>query len=85
LIKVKVRYLGAIRELTRTSEEEIFLNDNSTLSQLIDYLARIHSNLNLNLTERNFTVAVNGRIVTDYGLSLKNLDEIILSHVVAGG
>jgi len=85
LIKIKVRYLGAIREMAGTSEEEILLNDSSTLGQLIDYLVRIHPNLNLSLTEGNFMAVINGRIVTDYRHSLKDLDEVVLSHIVAGG
>ncbi|MEM1510180.1 MAG: MoaD/ThiS family protein [Zestosphaera sp.] len=98
MIKVKVRYLGFLADLSNTLEEEIVLEEGSSLRHLLAKIIEKHSNLSslirniLNeskpLESFPITIILNGKLLLlnqDLIITLKENDLIILSYPVAGG
>lgn len=68
-------------EKTGTDEEQISLEDNSSLAVLKEKLLQKHPSL----SELHFTFAINMEIVTDNNTTLNDNDEVGLLPAFAGG
>jgi molybdopterin converting factor subunit 1 len=81
-IKVSVIYFAQIRELTGIREEEVIIQNESTLINLISKIEENHPSL-LKVKE-NIQFAVNCNLVRK-NLSLKEGDQIAVFPPVSGG
>ena len=95
-MKVKVHYLGYIRNLLRQKEEEFQLEKDTPLSELLDKLAGIHGEPfkkeifepGLKDVKMGFVVTVNGILIGQLEgveTKLKEGDNIILMSLMSGG
>jgi len=95
-MRVKVHYLGLVKSYTRRSQDELDLEDDASLSELLDKLAADFGKpLNPEVYEPakkevkpTFTVMVNGIIIgqlNGVNTKLKNGDDIILMPLMTGG
>ena len=95
-MKVKVQYLGFLKNLINQSEEEIELEENSALSKLLNKIAGMYGSpfqkefyeKGLEDVKMGFVVTVNGVLIGQLrGLDTKlnNGDNIILMSLMSGG
>jgi molybdopterin converting factor subunit 1 len=81
-IKVSVRYFAQIRELIGIREEEVIIQNGSTLTNLISRIEENHPGLRK--TKENIQFAINCNLVRK-NLFLKEGDQIAVFPPVAGG
>jgi len=95
-MKVKVLYLGFIKNLIKRSEEEFELEEGASLSELLNQIAGIYGKAfkkevyepGLRDVKMGFVVTVNGVLMGQLqGLDtrLDNGDNIILMSLMSGG
>lgn len=95
-MKVKVHYLGYIRNLLRQKEEEFELEKGTSLSVLLDRLAGIYGEPfkkevfepGLKDVKMGFVVTVNGVLIGQLDgveTKLKEGDNVILMSLMSGG
>lgn len=97
MIKVRVRYLGSLADITNVFEEEIILED-SSLQYLLRKIIEKYPNLSSLIKNKSqgikffedfsIIVILNGRLLNldqDFSITLKEGDVIILSPFIAGG
>lgn len=96
-MKVKVRYLGVIKDIVGRGEEEVLLNGNSKIIDLLEQLAeRYGERFKEEVWEPGLTNLKSGHILTVNGTllgqltegvksSLKDSDEVALMSVIYGG
>lgn len=99
MIKIKVRYLGSLIDISNTSTEEIILEEGSTVKHLLIKIVEKHplfktlikiDELSETETVQGLPIAIvlNSKILTsrkDLMIPLKENDVIVLSPVIAGG
>jgi MoaD family protein len=96
-VKVKVEYLGHIKNMTRnTREEELEVRDDSTVTDLLNMLTKqygepfkkaIYEPKGADV-KPNYIITVNGYLLNQLkGLEtkLKNDDHVVLLPIVSGG
>ncbi len=94
--KVKVQYLGFIKNITKRGEDEFELEDGASLSQLLDKIAGIYGKPfqkevyepGLKDVKMGFVVTVNGVLtgqLKGVDTQLNNGDNIILMSLMTGG
>jgi len=96
-VKVKVEYLGHIKNITRnTREEELKVRDDSTITDLLNMLTKqygepfkkaIYEPKGTDV-KPNYIITVNGYLLNQLkGLEtkLKNNDHVVLLPIVSGG
>jgi len=95
-MKVKVHYLGYIRNMLRRKEEELELEKGTSLSELLNKLAGIHGDPfkkevfepGLKDVKMGFAVTVNGTLIGQLDgveTKLNEGDNIILMSLMSGG
>jgi len=95
-MKVKVQYLGFIKNLIKRSEDEFELEEDASLSELLNQIAGIHGTAfkkevyepGLKEVKMGFVVTVNGVLMGQlHGVDtrLNNGDNIILMSLMSGG
>jgi molybdopterin converting factor small subunit len=95
-MKVKVQYLGFIKNLIKRSEEEFELEEDASLSELLNQIAGIYGKAfkkevyepGLNDVKMGFVVTVNGVLMGQLqgvDTQLNNGDNIILMSLMSGG
>ncbi|MCS7120324.1 MAG: MoaD/ThiS family protein [Nitrososphaerota archaeon] len=94
-MKVKLLYLGLVRNSTGRSEEDIYLKEGSSLKDLLNELAKTYGekfgrfiNAKEHLWDPTFIVAVNGKLINLHNESpilLKDGDVISLMTLISGG
>jgi len=95
-MKVKVHYLGYIRNMLRRKEEELELEKGTSLSELLNRLAGIHGDPfkkevfepGLKDVKMGFVVTVNGILIGQLDgveTKLNEGDNIILMSLMSGG
>jgi MoaD family protein len=96
-VKIKIEYLGHVRNILNTKrQEEIELNENSTIQDLLNTLAEKHGELfkktiyepNSPDLKANFIATVDGQLLSQLNgvnTKLKNNDKIIIMPIVSGG
>ncbi len=94
--KVKVQYLGFIKNVTKRGEDEFELEDDASLSQLLDKIAGIYGKPfqkevyepGLKDVKTGFVVTVNGVLtgqLKGVDTQLYNGDNVILMSLMSGG
>lgn len=81
-IKVRVLYFAQVREATGICEENVFLEKQSTLTNLISKIEENHPSIRM--VKENILLAVNCNIAGK-NLSLKEGDQIAVFPPVSGG
>jgi len=95
-LKVRVQYLGYIRNMLRKEEDEFELADDTLLSDLLNKLAGIYGEAfrrevfepGLRDVKTGFAVAVNGILMEQLGgvdTRLNDRDNVILMTLMSGG
>ncbi|MFQ6086715.1 MAG: MoaD/ThiS family protein [Candidatus Bathyarchaeia archaeon] len=95
-MKVKVQYLGFIKNLINKSEDEFELEDGASLSQLLNKIAGIYGKPfqkevyepGLKDVKMGFVVTVNGVLIgqlKEVDTQLNNGDNVILMSLMTGG
>jgi len=95
-MKVKVQYLGFIKNLIKQSEDEFELEEGASLSELLNQIAGIYGKAfkkevyepGLKDVKMGFVVTVNGVLMGQLqgvDTSLNNGDNIILMSLMSGG
>ncbi len=95
-MKVKVQFLGFIKNLINRSQEEFELEEGALLSELLDRLAEIYGNpfrkevyeAGLRDVKTGFVVTVNGVLMgqlSGVNTRLNNGDYVILMSLMSGG
>jgi len=95
-MKVKVQYLGFIKNLIKRSEDEFELEDGASLSELLNKIAGIYGRPfkkevyepGLKDMKMGFVVTVNGILTGQlHGVhtQLNNGDNVILMSLMSGG
>jgi len=95
-MKVKVQYLGFIKNLIKRGEDEFELEEGASLSELLGQMAGIYGRSfrkevfepGLNDVKMGFVVTVNGVLMGQlHGVDtrLSNGDSIILMSLMSGG
>jgi len=95
-MKVKVQYLGFIKNLIQRSEDEFELEEGASLSELLNQIAGIYGKAfkkevyepGLKDVKMGFVVTVNGVLMGQLqgvDTSLNNGDNIILMSLMSGG
>jgi molybdopterin converting factor small subunit len=95
-VKVKVQYLGFIKNLIKRSEDEFELEEDASLSELLNQIAGIYGKTfkkevyepGLKDVKMGFVVTVNGVLMGQlHGVDtrLNNGDNIILMSLMSGG
>jgi MoaD family protein len=96
-VKIKIEYLGHVRNLLNTKrQEEIEINEDSTMQDLLNTLAKKHGELFKKAIyepgspdlKANFIATVNGHLLNQLqGIStkLKNNDKVTIMPIVSGG
>ena len=95
-MKVKVQYLGFIRNLVKTSEDEVELEEGASLSVVLDKIAGLYGRPfkkefyepGLKDVKMGFVVTVNGILMGQlHGVDtpLNDGDNIILMSLMSGG
>jgi len=96
MMKVKVQYLGFIKNLIKRSEDEFELEDGASLSELLNQIAGIYGKTfqkevyepGLKDVKMGFVVTVNGVLMGQLqgvDTRLNNDDNIILMSLMSGG
>ncbi|MFB0567619.1 MAG: MoaD/ThiS family protein [Candidatus Bathyarchaeia archaeon] len=94
--KVKVQYLGFIKNITKRDADEFELEDGASLSQLLDKIAGIYGKPfqkevyepGLKDVKIGFVVTVNGVLtgqLKGVDTQLNNGDNVILMSLMSGG
>jgi molybdopterin converting factor small subunit len=94
--RVKVQYLGFIKNITKRGEDEFELEDDASLSQLLDKIAGIHGKpfqkevyeSGLKDVKMGFVVTINGVLtgqLKGVDTQLNNGDNVILMSLMSGG
>lgn len=94
--KVKIQYLGFIKTITKRGEDEFELEDDASLSQLLNKIAGIYGKpfqkevyeSGLKDVKTGFVVTVNGVLIGQLkgmDTQLSNGDNIILMSLMTGG
>lgn len=81
-VKISVRYLGFIREMTGTKEDYFDLTKPAHVQDALSKAALIHPRLAKAMT--NIRASVNGTVTTE-NLDLQNGDELSLMASIVGG
>jgi len=95
-MRVKVQYLGFIKNLIQRGEDEFELQDNASLSQLLSKIAGIYGKPfqrevyepGLKDVKMGFVVTVNGVLtgqLKGVDTQLNNGDNVILMSLMSGG
>jgi molybdopterin converting factor small subunit len=95
-MKVKVQYLGFIKNLIKKSEDEFELREGASLSELLNKIAGIYGKPfrkevyepGLKDVKMGFVVTVNGVLIGQLkgvDTQLNNGDNIILMSLMSGG
>lgn len=95
-MKVKVQYLGLIKNLIKRSEDEFELGEGASLSELLNKIAGIYGKPfrkevyepGLKDVKMGFVVTVNGILVGQLNgvdTQLNNGDNVILMSLMSGG
>jgi len=95
-LKVRVQYLGYIKNMLNKREQHFELDDNAALSDLLNKLAGIHGAAfrkevyepGLNDIKTGFSVTINGIFIGQLGgldAKLADGDNIILMSLMSGG
>jgi len=95
-VKVKVQYLGFIKNLIKRSEDEFELEEGASLSELLNKIAGIYGKPfkkevyepGLRDMKMGFVVTVNGILMgqrNGMDTQLNNGDNIILMSLMSGG
>jgi len=95
-MKVKVHYLGYIKNLLEKKDEELVIREGATLSELLDKLAGLYGQpfkkevfeRGLRDLKTGFVVTVNGILMGQLNgveTRLKEGDNIILMSLMSGG
>ena len=96
-MKIKIEYLGHVRNLLNTKrQEEIEINENSTIQDLLNTLANKYGEPfqkaiyepGTNDLKANFIATVNGHLLNQLkgvNTKLKNDDNITIMPIVSGG
>jgi molybdopterin converting factor small subunit len=95
-MKVKVQYLGFIKNLIKKSEDEFELREGASLSQLLNKIAGIYGKPfqkevyepGLKDVKMGFVVTVNGVLIGQLkgvDTQLNNGDNVILMSLMSGG
>jgi len=95
-MKVKVQYLGFIKNLIKRSEDEFELEEDASLSELLNQIAGIYGKAfkkevyepGLRDVKMGFVVTVNGVLMGQLrgvDTRLNNGDNIILMSLMSGG
>jgi len=95
-MKVKVQYLGFIKNLIKRSEDEFELEEGASLSELLNRIAGIHGRSfqkevfepGLKDVKMGFVVTLNGVLtgqLQGVDTRLNNGDNIILMSLMSGG
>lgn len=95
-MKVKVQYLGFIKNLIKRSEDEFELEEGASLSELLNQIAGIYGKAfqkevyepGLNDVKMGFVVTVNGFLIGQLqgvDTRLNNGDNVILMSLMSGG
>jgi MoaD family protein len=89
MTKVNVKYFGLFRELTKKEKEEIVAD---TLGELIEEVTSRYREIEEHLHEKTksdpgLILVYNGNIVNikEYGVKLKDGDEILIMSIISGG
>jgi len=96
MMKVKVQYLGFIKNLIKRSEDEFELEEDASLSELLNQIAGIYGKAfkkevyepGLKDVKMGFVVTVNGVLMGQLqgvDTPLNNGDNIILMSLMSGG
>ncbi|MGD8506015.1 MAG: MoaD/ThiS family protein [Candidatus Bathyarchaeota archaeon] len=95
-MKVKVQYLGFIKNITKKSEDNFELEDDASLSQLLNKIAGIYGKpfkrevyeSGLKDVKMGFVVTVNGVLIGQLkgmDTQLNNGDNVLLMSLMTGG
>ena len=95
-MKVKVQYLGFIKNLIKRSEDEFELEEDASLSELLNQIAGIYGKAfkkevyepGLRDVKMGFVVTVNGVLMGQLqgvDTQLNNGDNVILMSLMSGG
>jgi len=86
-MKVRVKFVGEVRKKYDLTDTWLILSDNATVEDVLTRIKNEHG-VNVNLEDKSITVLVNGRRLEFIGGSkakLKDLDEIVIMPIIAGG
>ena len=86
-MRVHIKFVGKFHEEFRTEDVWLYLQNGVTMKELFEKLEREKS-IKVNLQDSSMVVLVNGKRVEFVGgLSavLRDLDEIVIMPIVAGG
>lgn len=86
-MKVHIKFVGKFHEEFSTEDLWLFLQNGATMKEVLEKLER-EKNIKVNLQDPSMVVLVNGkRVEFAGGLSavLKDLDEIVIMPIIAGG
>ena len=95
-MQVKVHYISLVKSYTNKSQEEITLNENATLSELLDQIANTYGKQftqevydpNKKEMKSTFVAMINGVLMDQLkgtNTPLKEGDSIILMSLMTGG
>ncbi len=83
MTKITVRYFAQARELAGAKEEQLEISGSSDVRTAVSKIIEIHPRL-IEM-ERLLRVIVNGRMIDDENILLKNGDAVALLPPIAGG
>jgi len=95
-LKVRVQYFGYIKNMLNKREDQIELEENASLSELLNKLAGVHGTAfrkevyepGLKDVKMGFSVTVNGVLMGQLGgvdTKLADGDNVILMSLMSGG
>ena len=95
-MKVRVQYLGFIKNMLNKNEDHVELEADSSLSDLLDKLAGVHGapfrkevyEPGVKNVKTGFSVTINGRFIGQLGgldAKLSEGDTVILMSLMTGG
>jgi MoaD family protein len=95
-LKVRVQYFGYIKNMLNKREEQIELEENASLSDLLNKLAGVHGKAfrkdvyepGLKDVKTGFCITVNGVLMGQLGgldIKLGDGDNVILMSLMSGG
>ena len=95
-MKVRVQYLGFIKNMLNKNEDHFELEDSTSLSDLLNKLAEIHGESfrkevyepGLKKIKTGFSVTINGQFIGQVGgldAKLSDGDHVILMSLMTGG
>lgn len=86
-MKVRIKFAGEFHKKFGMEDLWLFLQNNSTVKQVLAKLEK-EKGIEIDLNNPGFAVLVNGRRIEFIGginASLKDMDEIVIMPIVAGG